>query len=305
MTSTFIDTLLEKEISSEEKLDIHDALKKTDRQLTFSEIRNFLDRKTDDRTINLYDDILRERLKTLPDTSHEERSVTYAYILKNILKRKRFFVEARVIQYFDALEYHLASHWSLTASKISRGRTAKSRAIHATTGIAFISIAIDMLGQVESAFRERGFNTMTKRAYVLKNDYYTDLIALKSLWGEWIFRVIWKITSLYGVGLKRLLATTFYFLGLFTSLFYITGNIFPGYLGAQGKAVGNIKLATLDGAGNVVSIVHPMLYNYNQANDIFFHYALLTTKLMAFRVETGFVAVTLIEKGIMLSAEVI
>ena len=193
------------------KVNIHESLKKTDRQLTFSEIRNFLDRKTDDRTINLYDEILRDRLSVLPDTSHEELAVTYAYILKNILKRKRFFVEARIMQYFEALEYHLAAHWQATAYKIGKSRTDKSKAIQVTTGIAFVSIAIDMLGQVESAFKERGFNAMTKRAYVLKNNYYTELIALKGLWSEWIFRMIWKITSLYGVGLKRLTFTTLYF----------------------------------------------------------------------------------------------
>ena len=51
--------------------------------------------------------------------------------------------------------------------------------------------------------------------------------------------------------------------------------------------------------------MHPMLYNYNQLHDVFFHYAFLTVKLMAFRVETGFVAVTLVEKSIMLSAEIV
>ena len=52
-------------------------------------------------------------------------------------------------------------------------------------------------------------------------------------------------------------------------------------------------------------VSHPMLYNYNQAHDMLFHYVFLTIKLMAFRVETGFIAITLPEKMVMIGAEVI
>ena len=48
-----------------------------------------------------------------------------------------------------------------------------------------------------------------------------------------------------------------------------------------------------------------MMYNYNGKSDLIFHYVFLTIKLMAFRVETGFIAVTLSEKMIGLGAEFI
>ncbi len=165
--------------------------------LSFADIRNLLDKKADERTIMLYDQILQERLKSLPQTSYEDRAVTQAYILKNILKRKRFFVENRVTTDLNHLEKYLSKHCKILEIKIKNAKNTKSLAIHKMTFIAFLSISIDLLGQLESAFKERGFNSMTTRTYILKARYYTELIRAKELWSEWIFRVIWNYSSSY------------------------------------------------------------------------------------------------------------
>ncbi len=100
------------------------------------------------------------------------------------------------------------------------------------------------------------------------------------------------------MNLKKLSLTTLYFLGLFTSLFYICGEFFSATLDASGKAVSYIE----EGQGFGI-VQHPMLYNYNHSHNIIFHYAFLTVRLMAFRVETGFIAVTLPEKLLILGTE--
>ena len=149
------------------------------RSLSFSDIRNSLDKKPDERTINLYDTLLRERLESLPKDSYEDRAFTQTYILKNILKRKRFFVEARIRTYLDDLEYSLAAHTKKLTLKHKAGKSEKSKAIHSNTLVAFYSIAIELLSQVEEAFSDRGFQSMTMRVYILRCDYYTALIQAK------------------------------------------------------------------------------------------------------------------------------
>jgi hypothetical protein len=269
-------------------------------RLSFADIRNSLDKKVDERTIALYDELLRERLNQLPESSYEERAITQAYILRNILKRKRFFVEARIQGYIDGFETSLKKQKQVLKIKIRGGRTNKSKAIHTTTYIAYLSIAVDLLNQTESAFRERGFRTLTTRLYVARMDYYTDLILAKWHTIEWVGRKIWFHTSKYGADLRQLLLTTLVFLIFFSGLFFIFGEYASVPINESGKAVLLFDTSQSYGTTN-----HPMLYNYNGKVDLMFHYVFLTIKLMAFRVETGFIAVTLSEKMLGLGAEFI
>ena len=180
---------------------------------------------------------MRERLNQLPESSYEERAITQAYILRNILKRKRFFVEARIQGYIDGFETSLEKQKQILKNKIRDGRTDKSKAIHTTTYIAFLSIAIDLLSQTESAFKERGFRTLTTRLYVARSDYYTDLILAKGYIIEWLGRKVWFHTSKYGADLRQLLFTTIVFLVFFSGLFFILGEYSFAPINENGKAV--------------------------------------------------------------------